>query len=123
MAKSARERSTCAAGALGERLKRVNSLRSAAVSGRRDLSGGTTWDTSGHEDHRTTIPVPTADDPRGHSLVAAPHRRPTAPAHPPARLPTTQQLVKESCTVPATTRPHDASWPAFTSLPLSSGSI
>jgi cytochrome bd ubiquinol oxidase subunit I len=22
-----------------------------------------TWDTSGHEDHRTTIPVPTADDP------------------------------------------------------------
>src|SRR4051794_40783267 len=36
---------------------------------------------------------------RGHSLVAAPHRRPTAPAHPPARLPTTQQLVKESCTV------------------------
>src|SRR3954464_5477258 len=25
--------------------------------------------------------------------------RPTAPAHPPARLPTTQQLVKESCTV------------------------
>ncbi len=28
-----------------------------------------------------------------------------APAHPPARLPTTQQLVKESCTVPATTRP------------------
>ena len=31
--------------------------------------------------------------------MAAPHRRPTAPAHPPARLPTTQQLVKESCTV------------------------
>ena len=27
--------------------------------------------------------------------MAAPHRRPTAPAHPPARLPTTQQLVKE----------------------------
>src|SRR4051795_12994757 len=36
---------------------------------------------------------------RGHPLVATPHRRPTAPAHPPARLPTTQQLVKESCTV------------------------
>src|SRR3954470_11281510 len=35
MAKSARERSTCAAGALSERLRRVNSLRSAAVSGRR----------------------------------------------------------------------------------------
>src|SRR3954468_18191371 len=37
---------------------------------------------------------------RGHPLLAAPHRRPTAPAHPPERLPTTQQLVKESCTVP-----------------------
>src|SRR4051812_45721163 len=36
---------------------------------------------------------------RRHLLVAAPHRRPTAPAHPPERLPTTQQLVKESCTV------------------------
>src|SRR3954468_5951307 len=36
---------------------------------------------------------------RGHPLVAAPHRRPAAPVHPPARLPTTQQLVKESCTV------------------------
>src|SRR4051812_39062241 len=30
---------------------------------------------------------------------------------------------KTSCTVPATTRPHDASWLAFTSPPLSSGSI
>src|SRR4051812_6510051 len=38
---------------------------------------------------------------RGHLLVAVPHRWPTAPAHPPARLPTTQQLVKESCTVGA----------------------
>src|SRR3982750_3192321 len=35
----------------------------------------------------------------GHPLVAAPHRRPAAPALPPERLPTTQQLVKESCTV------------------------
>src|SRR3954462_7525796 len=36
---------------------------------------------------------------RGHSPVAAPHRRPTAPAHPPERLPTPQHLVKKSCTV------------------------
>src|SRR3954454_20147845 len=63
MAKSARERSTCAAGALSERLRRVSSWRSSAVSGRRDLSGGATWDTSGHEDHLTTIPDPTAIDP------------------------------------------------------------
>src|SRR3954471_16247603 len=35
MAKSARERSTCAAGALSDRLRRVNSWRSSAVSGRR----------------------------------------------------------------------------------------
>src|SRR3954464_8109483 len=36
---------------------------------------------------------------RSHPLLEAPHHRPTAPAHPPERLPTTQQLVKESCTV------------------------
>src|SRR3954452_12700163 len=35
MAKSARARSTCAAGALSERLRRVSSWRSSAVSGRR----------------------------------------------------------------------------------------
>src|SRR3954465_3595690 len=35
MAKSARERSPCAAGALSERLRRVSSWRSSAVSGRR----------------------------------------------------------------------------------------
>src|SRR6185369_6686420 len=35
MAKSARARSTCAAGALSEPLRRVNSWRSSAVSGRR----------------------------------------------------------------------------------------
>src|SRR4051812_34748157 len=40
---------------------------------------------------------------RSHPLLEAPHRRPTAPAHPPERLPTTQQLVKESCTVRCTT--------------------
>src|SRR5215203_3486558 len=39
MAKSARARSTCAAGALGERLRRVSSWRSSAVSGRR----GSVW--------------------------------------------------------------------------------
>src|SRR3954452_21514679 len=39
MAKSARARSTCAAGALGERLRRVSCWRSSAVSGRR----GSVW--------------------------------------------------------------------------------
>src|SRR3954451_5627975 len=39
MAKSARARSTCAAGALSERLRRVSSWRSSAVSGRR----GSCW--------------------------------------------------------------------------------
>ena len=29
----------------------------------KDLSGGATWDTSGHEDHRTTMPHLTANDP------------------------------------------------------------
>src|SRR5215207_3523594 len=45
MAKSARARSTWAAGALSERLRRVNSLRSSAVSGRR---GSVWWRDMGH---------------------------------------------------------------------------
>src|SRR3954466_10672793 len=45
MAKSARERSTCAAGPPRERLRRVNSLRSAAVSRRR---GSVWWRDMGH---------------------------------------------------------------------------
>src|SRR5215203_2115539 len=45
MAKSARERSTCAAGALSERLRRVSSWRSSAVSGRR---GSFRWRDMGH---------------------------------------------------------------------------
>src|SRR3954467_3912729 len=45
MANSARERSTCAAGALSERLKRVSSWRSSAVSGRR---GSFRWRDMGH---------------------------------------------------------------------------
>src|SRR5215211_4716516 len=63
MANSARERSTCAAGALSERLRRVSSWRSSAVSGRR---GSFWWRDMGHlgdEDHRTTIPLPMAIDP------------------------------------------------------------
>src|SRR3954451_7766947 len=40
MANSARERSTCAAGALSERLRRVSSWRSSAASGRR----GSFWE-------------------------------------------------------------------------------
>src|SRR3954454_8617294 len=57
MAKSARARSTCAAGALSERLRRVNSWRSSAVSGRR----GSFWwrdmahlGTRGSPNHYTT---------------------------------------------------------------------
>src|SRR5215218_3037572 len=45
MAKSARARSTCAAGALSERLRRVSSWRSSAVSGRR---GSVWWRDMGH---------------------------------------------------------------------------
>src|SRR3954471_20230176 len=45
MANSARARSTCAAGALSERLKRVSSWRSSAVSGRR---GSFRWRDMGH---------------------------------------------------------------------------
>src|SRR5215218_5862124 len=45
MARRARARSTCAAGALGERLRRVNSWRSSAVSGRR---GSFRWRDMGH---------------------------------------------------------------------------
>src|SRR3954469_225892 len=63
MASRARARSTCAAGALSERLRRVNSWRSSAVSGRR---GSFWWRDMGHlgdEDHRTTIPLPMAIDP------------------------------------------------------------
>ena len=50
-------------GALWDRLRRVSSVRSSAVSGRRDLSGDVTWHTSQHEDQHVTIPNPTADDP------------------------------------------------------------
>src|SRR3954469_15229781 len=63
MAKSARARSTCAAGALSERLRRVSSWRSSAVSGRR---GSFRWRDMAHLGARGsphTIPVPTADDP------------------------------------------------------------
>src|SRR5690242_4423414 len=45
MTKSARARSTCAAGALSERLRRVSSWRSSAVSGRR---GSFCWRDMGH---------------------------------------------------------------------------
>src|SRR3954468_2619668 len=45
MASRARARSTCAAGALSERLRRVSSWRSSAVSGRR---GSCWWRDMGH---------------------------------------------------------------------------
>jgi hypothetical protein len=46
--------------------------RDPIVSGERvqgDLSGGATWNTSGHEDHLATIPDPTANDPLAVSFV------------------------------------------------------
>src|SRR3954463_9940520 len=68
MAKSARARSTWAAGALGERLRRANSLRSSAVTGRR----GSFWRRDmGHLGARgspATIPNLTAIDPLGHVI-------------------------------------------------------
>src|SRR3954471_18045442 len=63
MANSARARSTCAAGALGERLRRVNAIRSSAVSGRR---GSFRWRDMGHLVSRGSphhIPEPAANDP------------------------------------------------------------
>src|SRR3712207_5155430 len=45
MANSTRARSTCAAGALSERLRRVSSWRSSAASGRR---GSVWWRDMGH---------------------------------------------------------------------------
>src|SRR3954454_20321807 len=71
MAKSARARSTCAAGALSERLRRVKAIRSSGVSGRR---GSLRWRDMGHlgaQDHPITIPELAADDPLGvvHDLL------------------------------------------------------
>src|SRR5215216_3453080 len=63
MAKSARARSTCAAGALGERLRRVKAIRSSGVSGRR---GSFRWRDMGHLGARGApiiIPEPAANDP------------------------------------------------------------
>src|SRR5215210_2563917 len=42
---------------------RITPCAHPQCAGEKDLSGGATWDTSGHEDHRTTIPVPTTNDP------------------------------------------------------------
>src|SRR5215208_2953339 len=63
MANSARARSTCAAGALGERLRRVKAIRSSGVSGRR---GSFRWRDMGHLGARGSpiiIPEPAANDP------------------------------------------------------------
>src|SRR5215217_6185378 len=76
MAKSARARSSCAAGALRERLRRVQAIRSSGVSGRR---GSVWWRDMGHLAARgspITIPELTAIDPlvmraSGYSGVAA----------------------------------------------------
>src|SRR5215218_3156056 len=66
MANSARARSTCAAGALSERLRRVNSLRSSAVSGRR---GSVWWRDMGHLGARGSP----------HHYTTSHGRRPTSP--------------------------------------------
>src|SRR4051794_12350283 len=63
MAKSARARSTWAAGALSERLRRVKAIRSSGVSGRR---GSFRWRDMVYLDARgspATIPNLTANDP------------------------------------------------------------
>src|SRR5919202_6724460 len=68
MASRARARSTCAAGALNERLRRVSSLRSAAMSGRR---GSFRWRDTGHLEargRRANIPDLTANNPLGHRI-------------------------------------------------------
>src|SRR5690242_17964639 len=48
---------------------------------------------------RSAAKSPPHDAQRGHLLVAACHHPSTAAAHPPARLPKAQWLLKESCTV------------------------
>src|SRR3954447_8578349 len=68
MANSARARSTCAAGALSERLKRVSSWRSSAVSGRR---GSFRWRDMGHLGARGSP----------HHYTRAHGRRPTRRRH------------------------------------------
>src|SRR3954465_11047473 len=76
MAQSARARSTCAAGALSERLRRVSSWRSSAVSGRR---GSFWWRDMAHlgtrgSPHRYTTAHgkrPTSDDPTPLALAHA----------------------------------------------------
>src|SRR4051795_11557409 len=64
-----------------------------------------------HQDPQTPRPInlpgrlrsaqknPPHGSQRGHLLVAACHRQSAAAAHPPARLPKAQWLLKESCTV------------------------
>src|SRR5215217_7721330 len=73
MANSARARSTCAAGALSERLRRVNSLRSSAVSGRR---GSVWWRDMGHLGARGSP----------HHYTSSHGRRPTSCARAAARI-------------------------------------
>src|SRR3954449_8742424 len=80
MANSARERSTCAAGALSERLRRVSSWRSSAASGRR----GSFWERDmGHLGARGSP----RHDTRSHGS------RPTRVLHP--GLPAGAALIRE----------------------------
>ena len=53
--------------------------------------------------------------------MAAPHRRPTAPAHPPARLPTTQQLMKRGVPWPLESEAAEAGFEEGESAILRTG--
>src|SRR4051794_11238311 len=70
MAKSARARSTCAAGALSERLRRVSSWRSSAVSGRR---GSFWWHDMGHLGARGSPHHHTSSHGRRPTRLVKPH--------------------------------------------------
>src|SRR4030095_8573503 len=83
MAKSARARSTCAGGAVSERLRRVSSWRSSAVSGRR---GSFRWRDMGHLGARGSP----------HYYTSSHGRRPTSAAAVADRLGTgTRQALRK----------------------------
>src|SRR4051794_1448096 len=84
MAKSARARSTCAAGALSERLRRGSSWRSSAVSGRR---GAFRWRDMAHLGARGSP----------HHYTSSPGRRPTSELVSDERTIRIERTDNESC--------------------------
>src|SRR3954451_12353049 len=127
MANSARARSTCAAGALSERLRRISSWRSSAVSGRRGSFWWHDMGHLGHEDHRTTIPVPTADDPlvppasgrrtrdpeNAASRTTSPSGRPDDPPAVLIGAGTSREAVARGWCLLVLIRTHDGAYEAF----------